>query len=717
MNKARKANGPADAIPFIVLGDQARDHGRWEEAIAHYTSALALDPGRAGVRIQMGHGLKELGRLAEAEASYRLAAAIRPNDADVYLQIGHVLKLQGRPDDAVEAYVEALNRHPGLEPARAELIAAGRRNLLPDALYGRSAITDALTHLSTAMRSGAVARRELGAASIFPIEAYDAFRQTFPIQPPPPAPDQGLPILVVVEAAEAHPALVRLTLTSLQDQGLTNWIAVVRGCGGMIDHSVSGFADQDARIGFATDQGVASEAGFEGAVLLLDAGLVLEPSALAWFALAQTRTGADLVFCDHDSHVSHWMTGRTYADPIFQSMPDLWDMAQTPRPPAALLVGPGWRAQARERLATGAGQDLRRSLLVAALGSDRRVAHIPRLLGSARIETLDLAQPPAPQASPPARSPDQDAQLIRVIIPTRDEPGMLKACIDSLLAKAARPERVRIEIVDNRSTLRETADLLRSLEAEGRARVDRFDGAFNWARINNLAAARGGDDGVLVFANNDVEMLTDGWDAYVVEALGSGIGVLGVRLLYPDRTVQHAGLVLGVHDLRPVHDGLAVANKAGGPINRWLRPHQASAVTGAFMAMSQAVFKATGGFDERLAIGYNDVDLCLKARELGLTVVYDPGVELIHHESKTRGRQDDAAKVAWDDEELTDLHDRWGGWMMFDPGKNPHWYSTQTRPFDGLRDLGRSEVLRHIDLSARVSPWSIDRTVSPRGEG
>lgn len=717
MKKERKANGPADAIPFITLGDQARDQGIWDVAIEHYRSALALDPARAGVRIQLGHGLKELGRLAEAEAAYRLAAAIRPDDADVHLQIGHVLKLQGRPDDAVEAYAEALRRNPGFEPARTELIASGRRYLLPEALYGRSAITEALTQLSAATRSGAAARQDLGAVSIFPIEAYDAFRQTFPIQPPPPLAGPAPAVLVVVEAAEAHPALIRLTLSSLLDQSLTGWRAVVRGCGEMIDHSVASFAEQDSRIAFAKDQALPSDAGREGALLLVDAGLALDPSALGWFIVAQMRTGADLVFSDHDAHTRHWRHGRTYGEPVFQSMPDVRDLARTPSPPPALLVGPGWRDRAREALADMAGETLRRSLLVAATGSERPVAHIPRLLGSVRIATFDRPPPPAPAAPAAGPSDRNETQAIRVIIPTRDEPEMLKACVDSLLDRAAHPERVAIEIVDNRSARRETADLFRTLETAGRACVERFDGPFNWARINNLAAARGADDAILVFANNDVEMLTQGWDVHLVEALGAGgAGVLGVRLLYPDRTVQHAGLVLGVNDLRPVHDGLAVPNEAGGPNGRWLRPHQASAVTGAFMAMTHAVFRATGGFDERLAIGYNDVDLCLKAREMGLAVVYDPAIELIHHESKTRGRQDDSAKVAWDDEELTDLHDRWGGWMMFDPGKNPHWYSTHVRPFDGLRDLGRSEILRHIDLSARPSPWSIDKTIDPRGD-
>lgn len=572
MKKERKPAGP-DATPSISAGDRARDQGRWDLAIEHYATALAIDPAHAGVRIQLGHGLKELGRLAEAEAAYRLAAAIRPDDADVYVQVGHVLKLQGRQEEAVEAYAEALRRNPVFEPARTELIAAGKRNLLPDALYGRSAITDALTELSAAVRAGALARNELGAVSIFPIEAYDAFRQTFPIQPPPPSGGASFPILVVIDAAEAHPALVRLTLTSLLDQSTTGWMAVVRSCGAMLDHSVAGLAEQDDRITFSADQTAPPEAGFKGALLLCDAGLVLDSSALSWFSLAQTRTAADLVYCDHDTHTSHWMNGRTYADPVFQSMADVWDVSQTPHPPAAVLVSAALRDVARAALSSAAGQDLRRNLLVSATGEGRGVAHIPRLLCSVRTDNPD--QPAASVSYSPveAGADDGDARRIRVIVPTRDEPRMLKACIDSLLSRAARPERVRIQIVDNRSVKSETADLLKGLAASGRAQIDRFDGPFNWARINNLAVANGPEDAILVFANNDVEMLTDGWDTRLVETLSAeGVGVAGVRLLYPDQTVQHAGIVLGVNDLRPVHDGLGAAYLAGGPDGRWRRP-------------------------------------------------------------------------------------------------------------------------------------------------
>ena len=718
MRRDRKAaKAPADPGPLIAAGNQARAQGRWDLAVEHYSAALGIDPANPGVRVQLGHGLKELGRLSEAEAAYRLAAMVRPDDADVYVQIGHVLKLQGQRERAVESYAEAIARNPAFEAARTELIAAGHRNLLPESLYGRSAVADALTYLAAASRSREAAFQGLAEVSIFPVEAYDAFRQTFPIQPPPPAPLNADAVLVVIDARTAHPALIRLTLSSLLDQRRTDWRAIVVGQADVHNHSVASLAEQDGRIAFVKGRvDVMSVAvTFEGSILHCEAGTSFDPWALDWLLAARARTGADFVYCDHDHHTSHWRRGRTFGAPVFQGMPDLWDMAGAPAPPAVLLVGTSRRTVSVEAMEEHAGQSLRRKLLLDAMREGDRVAHVPRLLCSIRVDDLDdlpgvtsgnvAARPRAEQG----RSTGEDKPLIRVIIPTRDEPGILKACLDSLWAKAANPERIRVLVVDNRSSEREAVDLLKSLAKHAYTEVRSFDEPFNWARINNVSVADETDDAVLVFANNDLEMLTQDWDLRLIETLDvEGVGAVGVRMLYPDRTVQHAGMVLGVNDRRPVHDGLGRSEQEGGPDNRWRRPRQVAAVTGAFLAVRRGVFDRVGGFDERLAIGYNDVDFCLKVRAEGLGVVYDPAIELIHHESKTRGLQDERAKIDWDDEELTELHARWGGWMMFDPSRNPHWHATHTRPFDGLRDVRRSEVLRHIDLSARHIPWSVD---------
>jgi GT2 family glycosyltransferase/tetratricopeptide (TPR) repeat protein len=698
---------------LLDLGDQARDQGRWDIAVEHYSAFLLLEPENAPIRVQLGHGLKEQGRLSEAEVAYRHAAALRPGDADARLHIGHVLKLQGRQSDALEAYAEALRLDPEFEPARHELIAAGRRNMLPDALYGRSAITEALTDLSIALRGQARALKDLASVSVFPIEAYDAYRHTYPLQPPPRGIGTLPPVLVIIDAREQSPAALRSTLVSLIDQNHPGWRAVVRCPDPVANHPVASLAAQDARITFVvpTKDEPPELEQHAGPVLLCDAGTELEPLALDWFATAQTRTGAALLYADHDHHSHHWRNGRTYTGPVLYGMVDAWDLESAPASPAILFVDPAGVSSAPEAIQGEAGEGLRRSLICNAARAGQAVAHIPLVLSSLR-EAEDapphVHHPCFPQA---AVHPSANQVAIEVIIPTRDEVEALKTCVESLILKAARPGSLRLQVVDNRSSNRSTLEYLRSLADDGRVSLETFDEPFNWARLNNLSVQRSACD-IIVFANNDLEMLTQDWDARAVARLAdSSIGVMGTRLLFPDRTVQHAGIVLGVNDLRPVHDGLGRLAMEGGPQGRWLRSRQVAAVTGAFMVMRRDVFTRTGGFDETFAVSYNDVDLCLRVREAGLAVVYEAGIELIHHESKTRGRNDDARKVAWDDAELADLYARWGAWMTLDPGKSPLWLSTDTRPFDGLRNLTKSEVLQHIDLSARRLPWSIDRAI------
>jgi GT2 family glycosyltransferase/tetratricopeptide (TPR) repeat protein len=698
---------------IIANGDEARDQGRWDIAVEHYSTLLVLEPDNAPIRVQLGHGLKELGRLTEAEAAYRLAASTRPNDPDVYVQIGHVLKLQGRTDDAVDAYAEALRHEPDFEPARQELIAAGARNRLPEALYGRSAITDAYVELSRALRHQGRALDQLAAVSVFPIEAYDAFRQTYPLQPPPPHKTPLPHVCVLIDAQAQSPAEVRLSLDSLLEQSNSNWRAIVRCTETMAAHSVATMAIKDPRITFATrlERDWIDRPDRESLVLLCDAGTALEPLGLDWLATAQVQTGAAMAYADHDHHHHHWRNGRTYADPVRHGVPDPWDLETIPVVPAAVLIGAAAHEGLDEALARSAGALLRRSLICGASRSGSRVVHIPLVLSSVRgalEERAALSRIIEPVAS---RQPQKASPLIEVIIPTRDEVAALQVCVESLKAKAFSSSSNGIRVVNNRSTDRVTSEYLQLLRDQGQARIELFDEPFNWARLNNRAAETSSAD-ILVFANNDLEMLTSDWDRHVQDRLSDlRIGVLGSRLLYPDRSVQHAGIVLGVNDLRPVHDGLGRQAREGGPQDRWLRSRQVAAVTGAFMAIRRDVFLECGGFDEALAIGYNDVDLCLRLREGGLAVLYDPGIELIHHESKTRGHNDDPQKIAWDDAELTDLYARWGEWMIWDPGKSPSWLSVGTRPFDGLRNLTKSQVLRHIELSARQNPWSIDRTI------
>lgn len=681
-----------------IRAENARDAGDWAEAARFYGEALEGDQDDVSNRVQYGHALKECGRLAEAEAAYRRAISLRPADADTYLHLGHVLKMQHRPEDAKQAYADALAWSPDLAAARDELIGLGGRGRLPHHAWGRDAATERLGQLGQTLAAVRHLAGEWRLAGSYPVQAWDAFRRDHPLTPPPAWAETAPGVHVIVNAADAPPSDLRATLHSLLNQAAAEWTAVVV-CGPQIrDHPVAGLASRDARISF--DHAVSTSP--ESPRLLMEAGVVLEPYALAWLTQAWMRTGALAVYADHDSHSRHWREGRACFDPALYAAPDADDLATTPVVPSIVLTAPSAVVAPPQ-----ADVDARRSALVAA-ARQGAAAHLPRVLSSVWRDgpAADLPfESGLKTESPPGPEPLNGRIL--VVIPTRDAADMLRACVDSLIAKAAEPERVELLIVDNRSQDAATAALLADWAASGRARVVTHDEPFNWARINNRAVA-GLDAAMLVFANNDVEALSSGWDARLRQTLARPeIGLVGARLLYPDGTLQHAGVVLGRGEGRPIHEGLHSRPGEPGPLARWIRPRAVAAVTGAFMAVRREVFELLGGFDEGLAVGYNDMDLCLKARAQGLRVLYDPALVLTHHESKTRGFNDGGERTRWDDDELTDLHRRWGQALFTDMSLNPQWVSAHSRVFDGYRDLGPRETIEWLMRSARPDPWRI----------
>ncbi|MGH9093482.1 MAG: glycosyltransferase, partial [Acidimicrobiales bacterium] len=232
---------------------------------------------------------------------------------------------------------------------------------------------------------------------------------------------------------------------------------------------------------------------------------------------------------------------------------------------------------------------------------------------------------------------------VSAIVPFRDAAPLLRACVDSVLRTAGTAggngsDGVDLDLVlvDNGSTEPETLTLLDRLDRRPDVTVRRDPRPFNWAALNNAAAEDARGD-VLLFLNNDIEARRTGWlAALTAQALRDDVGAVGARLLYPGGRVQHAGVVLGLggaagHVLaglpgdRPGYLGMAVLTR------------DCSAVTGACLATRRGVFEALDGFDEDLGLDVNDIDYCLRARELGLEVLYEPLAELVHHESPSRG--------------------------------------------------------------------------------
>lgn len=662
----------------------ARDQSDWPEVVRQLRFAARVRPHSGAVRVQIGHALKEMGRLTDAEAAYREACVLDTHSADARFQLGVALRLQGRESEAADAFVSALEIDPALADVRSALIELGARGSLSSGQFGRTAASVPVGRIAQAISQLEDGLSQVASASVYPVQAWAAFRAEHPVPPPPPT--RAAPFMtIVVDADGAAPWQILATLRGVIDQTVGNWRALVIADDAIISHPVASLAWTDVRVCFVTADQASSalESQAAGGGLIVMAGVVLDRQALAWFAFAAEKTGTAALYADHDHHALDWREGCSYSEPILLAA-GVGDLSILP----ALWVG----KEALEAWVSNPGTARAKRISCDAV-------HIPRLLSSVRLapgrRAATLVLPSAPVSLPPS------AERILVVIPTRDQFSLLDTAVRSIKAKAARPDLVDVVVMDNRSGLAETSEGLSRLQREGLIACEAADQPFNWSQINNRAAASA-EQALLVFANNDIEMLSDGWDDRVRSLLcDDQVGIVGARLVYPDGSLQHAGIALGAINGRPFHEGRGAAASDDGPLGRWRATRAAAAVTGAFLAVRRSVFEAAEGFDEALSIAYNDVDFCLRVRSLGYSVILAGDIEAIHHESKSRGADVTPDKTSWDDTELHALYRTWGRWAVMDPYVNPHWTFTERLSFDGVRDLSTSQVVEWLAAGTR----------------
>ena len=227
--------------------------------------------------------------------------------------------------------------------------------------------------------------------------------------------------------------------------------------------------------------------------------------------------------------------------------------------------------------------------------------------------------------------------LVSIVIPSRNAPAVIATCVRGLLDETRHPRRELI-VVDNDSNDPDVLSLYRSLEADGRATIVPFNRPFNFSAACNAgaAAARGG---LLLFLNNDIEVVDPDWLAELARwALLPHVGVVGAKLLYPDRTIQHAGVAFGIGLVGHIFAGAPEGTT--GVFGSCETYRNYTAVTGACQMVRREVFEQVGGFDERFQLSFSDIVFCMEARKRGYRVMYTPHARLVHHESYTRKRQD-----------------------------------------------------------------------------
>jgi O-antigen biosynthesis protein len=512
-----------------------------------------------------------------------------------------------------------------------------------------------------------------------PLADYADWRNRFPLPEPQPSTLQ----LAIVVAGSAG---AQQTLSTLETQSHENWTA------GVIDGQPL-LIDSDALLEFLED--AASDSHH---VVVTMAGMSLEQNALARIAAAfdaypdALAVYGDLDFLADDGRL--WplafpafdyerMLEQGYCAHLFAVRRDALIATIAARPDnlyrlfnclldhtsprqANILHLPGTlatmpklnRAKASSQLSTASHMHLRARGIGAEVTEQQG-----NLFPAVRIKR------PIPQ------------QRVTVIIPTRERSSLLRTCLDSI-APAIRRCRADILVVDNDSADPETVNFLADLPRRG-IRTLRIEGPFNFARLNNQAAATLDSD-ILCLLNNDIEASSDDWlEEMLTRLTEPDVGAVGALLTWPGGVVQHGGVVLGMN-FSVAHAFTDRFSDDPGFLDQLLVARECSAITAACLATRRSDYLAIGGMDEaRFAVALNDVDYCLRLREAGKRIVFTPHAKLVHAESVSRGTDNRADRRDRFEHELNLLRARWGESLSDDPTYNPQ-LSRDGVPYSGL---------------------------------
>ncbi|MFO0926022.1 MAG: glycosyltransferase [Gemmataceae bacterium] len=499
---------------------------------------------------------------------------------------------------------------------------------------------------------------------------------------------------LVVDAGETPVAHLCGLLDSILAQTYAGWelLAVVRpGTGSAVRRTLRHYAQTEPRIrlhALAADAGLTAALADAGGdyVALVGGGDTLAPFALhAVVRAVNTHRDADLVYSDEDRLDAAGRRCQPHFKPdwspdTLRSHNYLGRLVVLARPLVDRLGTPG-------RLDAAAEYDL----ALRATEQARHVVHVPQLLyhrrqaGPVDDAAADRAallahlrrtgvdgdviagrQPGTYRVVRPLRG----RPLVSIIIPTRDQQPVLARCLESI--RQSSYDNYEILIVENSSADPATFAYYRQLEGWPRLRLLRQDGPFNYSAANNRAA-RAAQGDLLLLLNNDTEVLNVDWLERLLEhAVRPEVGAVGAKLYFPDGTIQHGGVILGIggvaghsHRFRP--------GDSPGYLNRLVTTQNVSAVTGACLMLRKRLFDELGGLDERYALAYNDVDLCMRIRRAGYAILWTPHAELVHHEMKTRGKDDTPEKKArFAAEARQFLTDWWQVVQAGDPFYNPN---------------------------------------------
>ena len=454
--------------------------------------------------------------------------------------------------------------------------------------------------------------------------------------------------------------------------------------------------EENGGISVNTNEAVALAAGEY--LMLCDHDDTLEPDALYEIVKAINDTGADVLYTDEDK-VS--MDGRHYFDPNFKPDFNLFRLRENNYICHIFVVKKSLTDETGLlRSEFDGAQDF--DFILRCCEKAQKITHIPKVLYHWRCHMDSTAADPSSKAyayeagRKAVREHYQrlgiDAKvemterpgwyrshvkvqgnpLISVIIPNKDHTDDLELCLFSMTRKSTY-RNYEILIVENNSEKEETFEYYRKLpDRYPKARVLTWEKEFNYSAINNFAAKEAKGE-YLLFLNNDVEILTPDWmEEMLQNCQQENVAAVGAKLYYPDETIQHAGVVLGLGGIAG-HIMCRASKEDPGYFGRMISVQEISAVTAACMMVKKSDFDAVGGLDETFQVAFNDIDLCMKFRAAGKKIIFTPYAELYHYESKSRGLEDTPEKQFRFDKEVKRFQEKWAQQLeMGDPYYSPN---------------------------------------------
>ncbi len=662
------------------LADIFRLQGQFDQAALAYKNSIELNPNFVWSYHNLAELLDKQGKLDEAASWYRQAIVVDQNFAWSHYNLGKILAKQSKLSESIESYQKAIELEPKLFSQDYQSL----RDILPD-----NQDTYSRWRAKNSPREADLRKM----AEMVEIFSYKPL------------------ISVVMPVFNTPENFLREAIESVLNQIYPYWelcIADDLSTVAYVQQVLSEYSDKDSRIKvvFRTDNGHISHCSNSALELatgefisLLDHDDVLTPDALYEVALLLNRhCDADLIYSDEDKLDPCNQLIGPYFKPEW--CPDLF-LSQM----YVCHLGTYRHSLIKEiggfRVGYEGSQDY--DLVLRFTEKTNKIYHIPKVLYHWRLHANSAAS--GTEAKPYAYIAGQkslqeaierrgekgkvegvpnflghysvryeitDYKLVSIIICTRDLADILDICLASIFTKSVYPN-YEVILIDNGSQDKLTEMVLakwKNQEPE-RFKPYRFDVPFNFSQINNYGVNKSQGD-YLLFLNNDTQVISADWiDAMVEQAQRISIGAVGAKLLYPDNTIQHAGLVMGLSNIAD-HPYRSMASDYPGYFSNNVDIKNFSAITGACLMCRREVFDSVGGLDETLEVAYNDVDLCLKIVNKGYNNIYLPHAVLYHHESKSRGYEDTLEKETRLQREADIIKSRWQEFIDNDPCYSPN---------------------------------------------